>query len=175
MLLTGYTKEIFRAECNPSFESLHCIARLNEDVGAALPYLNAVLGGFSYITDPPSVTFKVHGRLITVHADRIAINALRDEDQAEKILAWLQREINQAWANRDAIAPCYQGTPRPQVMDILKRLPRRAGCRQCGRPSCLAFAAQAAEGVVGAENCPVLDGDALAALKDYLSGFRFDD
>lgn len=45
MLLSGYTKEIFRPECNPGFDSVHCIARLNEDISAVLPYLNAVLGG----------------------------------------------------------------------------------------------------------------------------------
>ena len=45
MLLTGYVKQIFRPTCNPSFESVHCIARLNEDISEALPYLNAMLGG----------------------------------------------------------------------------------------------------------------------------------
>lgn len=66
MLLTGYTKEVFRPECNPSFESVHCIARLNEDVGPVLPYLNAVLGGTQYFSDPPEVMFHHHGRLIKV-------------------------------------------------------------------------------------------------------------
>ncbi len=36
MLLTGYTREIFRPECNPSFQSVHCIAYLNEDVREVL-------------------------------------------------------------------------------------------------------------------------------------------
>jgi len=38
MLLSGYTKNIFRPECNPTFESVHCITQLNEDVGEVLPY-----------------------------------------------------------------------------------------------------------------------------------------
>ena len=29
MLLGSYTKEIFRAECNPGFEALHCFAHLD--------------------------------------------------------------------------------------------------------------------------------------------------
>ena len=49
MLLKSYTKEIFRPECNPSFESLHCIAHLDQDISEALPYLNAELGGFEYL------------------------------------------------------------------------------------------------------------------------------
>ena len=68
MLLKSYHKEIFRPECNNSFQSLHCIAHLDEDIGKALPYLNDVLDGDSYIKEPPSITFKTHGRLITIHA-----------------------------------------------------------------------------------------------------------
>ena len=71
MLLKTYTKEIFRPECNPSFQSLHCIAHLGEDVREALPYLNAVLGGFEYLKDPPAVTFRVQGKIITVHPREI--------------------------------------------------------------------------------------------------------
>ena len=74
MLLKGYTKEIFRPECNPSFQSLHCIAHLDQDVSEALPYLNAALGGFEYLKDPPAVTFRVQGKIITVHPREIAVN-----------------------------------------------------------------------------------------------------
>ena len=45
MLLKGYRKKIFWTECNPSFQSLHCIAHLDEDIREVLPYLNTVLGG----------------------------------------------------------------------------------------------------------------------------------
>jgi|GEM_PF-5826686 len=54
MLLKSYSKEIFRPECNPSFESVHCIANLDQDISAVLPYLNTVLGGFGYLKDPPA-------------------------------------------------------------------------------------------------------------------------
>jgi len=37
MLLFSYRKEIFRAKCNPGFESVHCIANLDQDVGECLP------------------------------------------------------------------------------------------------------------------------------------------
>jgi hypothetical protein len=57
MLLTGYTKDVFRPECNPNFTSVHCIAHLKEDVGAALPYLNTVLGGTQFLKDPPELMF----------------------------------------------------------------------------------------------------------------------
>ncbi len=70
MLLKGYKAEIFNPTCNSYFQSLRCIAHLDEDVGEALPYLNAVLGGDTYIKEPPSVMFKMHGKLVTVHSAR---------------------------------------------------------------------------------------------------------
>ncbi|MCF8145888.1 MAG: hypothetical protein K9N21_18420 [Deltaproteobacteria bacterium] len=45
MLLNGYRKEIFRPKCNPGFESVHCIAHLDQDIGEAFPYQNEELGG----------------------------------------------------------------------------------------------------------------------------------
>ncbi len=101
MLLINYSKEIFRPECNPGFESLHCIAHLDQDISEVLPYLNAVLGGFDYLKDPPAVIFRSQGKLITVHGNKIAINALRDEAEADKILGIAQdatqQEVKQAY------------------------------------------------------------------------------
>jgi len=62
-MLKSYSKEIFRPECNPGFESVHCIAHLDQDISGVLPYLNAVLGGFDYLKDPPAVIFRSHGKM----------------------------------------------------------------------------------------------------------------
>jgi ArsR family metal-binding transcriptional regulator len=43
MLLEEYKIEIFRPEQNPEFESLHCIAHLEQDISDVLPYLNSLL------------------------------------------------------------------------------------------------------------------------------------
>ena len=173
MLLKTYTRDIFRPACNPRFRSVHCIARLDQDVGAALPYLNAELGGFTYTREPPSVTFKIQGRLISVHADRIAINALEDAAEADRILRWLQREINAAWERRGTITPCYTGQPRPGVLDILKKLPR-TNCRECGQPTCMVMAVRLAEGAAAAADCPALAPETARQLDAYLQRFDFD-
>jgi ArsR family metal-binding transcriptional regulator len=170
MLLETYSKEIFRPECNPGFESLHCFAHLEQDVGEVLPFLNAELGGFEYVDDPPSVTFRSQGKIITVHPKMIAVNALKDEAEADKILEWLKREINQAWENRDSIEPSYDSAPRPQVFEILKMLPN-TNCKNCGQPTCMVFAAQAAEGGRWAKDCPELDQERAARLDAYLGKF----
>jgi ArsR family metal-binding transcriptional regulator len=173
MLLKGWTKEITRVECRPESQTVHCIAHLNENIGKVIPYLNAVLGGYSYIKESPSVTFRSQGKLITVHADRIAINANRDAEEAEKILQWLKLEINNAWEKRDEITPSYEAAPTPMPFTILKYLPK-TNCGRCGQPTCLVFASLAVDGGKGAEDCPELTPEQKKGLEEYLGRFRFD-
>jgi len=174
MLLNSYTKEIFRPECNPGFQSVHCIAHLDQDVGEVLPYLNAELGGFEYFNDPPAVTFRIQGKIITIQARKIAVNALKDAEEAEKILQWLKREINEAWDRREEIEPSYEGAPKPKVFEILKLLPGRTGCGKCGQPTCMVFATLVAQGVKGPEDCPELTSEKSRELALYMSGFSLD-
>lgn len=173
MLLKDWTKEISGAACRPEATTVQCVARLGQDVGEVIPYLNADLGGFLFTREPLSVTFRTQGKLITVHPDQISINALRDAEEAEKILCWLQNEINRVWAERDRITPSYEAAPRPQPFQILKYLPK-TNCRKCGCASCMVFAAQAVEGGKGADDCPEISPEMAAGLNKYLSGFRFD-
>jgi ArsR family metal-binding transcriptional regulator len=174
MLLTGYVKRIFRPTCNPSFESVHCIAHLNEDISEALPYLNTLLGGTEYFHDPPEVMFHHYGKIIKVGAREIAINALDDEDEADRMLSWLKDQINEAWANRESIIPKYEGRRKPKLIEILKLLPR-TNCKKCGRPTCMVFAAHVAEGGGrGPEHCPDLSDENREKLTAYLAGYDFD-
>ena len=173
MLLKGYVKEISRPACNPRFQSVHCIAHLQDDIRVVLPYLHAQLGGTEYIREPPSVTFKVHGKLISVYADRIALNALRDETEADKILEWLRREINDIWQRRDTIKPSIASVRKPQILEILKRLPK-TNCGKCGQKTCMVFATLIVEAIKGPEDCPLIDGGDKKALREYLRPFHLD-
>lgn len=174
MLLKTYQTELFRPEMNPEFESLHCIAHLDQDISAVLPYLNAVLGGFEYIKDPPALILKSRGRLIALHARKIAINALQDGDEATQILKWLISEINTTWEKRHEIRPSFKGLPRPNIPEILKRLPK-TNCQRCNEPTCLVFATRLAEGVRSPTDCPDLSAEGKLKLEKYLSGFQFED
>ena len=173
MLLSGYSLEIFRSKCNSGAQTLHCFAHLDDDVGEVLPYLNTVLGGFSYTKEPPSLTLKNSGKLITIHARKIAVNALQDEEQAEKIVAWLHREINSAWENRADIEPSLEGAKQPALLEVLKLLPK-TNCKECGEPTCMVFAVRVIEGAKDHSNCPALSEEKKEALADYLSPFHFD-
>ncbi len=173
MLLTSFTVEFTPADCcRNKGPSLRCLARLDQNVGEALPYLNAVLGGYTYIKEPPSLTFHYsRGILVTVDADSITINCTKNPAEAEEILAWLQREINTAWENRKDMSPRYTAAPWPKPSDILRLLPK-TDCGQCGLSTCIAFASMASQGGKVAKDCPELPPSAQKALTSYLSRFH---
>ena len=173
MLLGGYRLEIFKSKCQAEAEGVHCYIHLEADISEVLPYLNTVLGGFIYTNEPPSLMLKASGKLITFHSRKIAINALRDRNEVEKISAWLQREINDAWENRDKIEPNTESAKQPVLMEIFKLLPR-TNCRECGEPTCLVFASRAVEGVKDQNDCPPISVENNEQLREYLSGFSFE-
>jgi ArsR family metal-binding transcriptional regulator len=173
MLLEGYKMEMFRPKCNHNFQSVHCAAHLDQDISEVLPYLNTVLGGTNYAASPPALTLQAYGKLITLHSREIYVNALQDEEEAEKILKWLQHEINETWDKRRDISPTHKEKPKPQMVQILRLLPR-TNCGECREPTCTVFALRATEGVKGPEDCPGLDSENRTKLEAYLSTFGFD-
>lgn len=173
MLLTRWRKEIFRSKCHAEHESLHCFAHLDQNIAEALPYLNAELDADSFVADPPSLTLKWYGKLVTIHADKIAVNALADEDEADRILLLLQSEINDIWERRAEITPRFKSKDRPQVFEVLRRLPR-TNCRECGQPTCMVFATLVTQGAKGPEDCPPLDENGKRSLEEYLSRFSIE-
>ncbi len=174
MLLSSYTKECVRPECRPESESVHMIAHLDQDISEVIPYLNAALGGFQYIKDPPSVSFKLHGKLIAVYSRKIWVNALTDQAEGEKIVEWLREEINDTWERRGEIHPRFESAPKTKVLEILKLLPK-TNCGECGQPTCMVFATQVAEGGKDSDDCPPLDLERRTKLAKYLGQFEFEE
>ena len=167
MLVESYRKE-FCLPPNPEAKHLRCYAYLDADIGEILPYLNTVLGGYQYYREPPMLTLKFEAKLITLYPQMIAINMVKDEAEAEKILAWLKEEINETWKNQSEIKPSFEVSPRPGILDILKLLPKD-NCQECGLPTCLVFATQVSEGSKVYDDCPKLDEPSRSKLKQYLN------
>ena len=90
MLLKQYTLEIFKSKCQSDAKGVHCFAHLEQDVSDVIPYLNSVLGGFEYLSDPPAVTFRTQGKLMTVHGKKIAEGAKGSQNCPQ--LADMQRD-----------------------------------------------------------------------------------
>lgn len=173
MLLKNYKLEMFRPKCNPNFQSVHCVAKLGSDISEALPYLGTCLGGGQYIKYPPSLTLRMGGKLITLHANEIFLNALNEISEAEKIVEWLKKEINDAWDNKVDIDPMKESPPEPRMIDILRLLPL-TNCKKCGEATCMVFAVKALDGAKGYLDCTDITEANRETLKQYLSSFILD-
>ena len=169
MLLKRYKKEFCRPP-NPEAQHLRCVAYLDEDISDVLPYLNTVLKGFQYIKNPPSLTLKFNGKLITLTSQEIGINIAKDKEEADKILKWLKQKINDTWKKRREIKPSFEVTQKPGILNILKLLPK-TNCQECGQSTCMLFAVSITEGEKSPENCPQLDMQNKITLQNYLNQF----
>jgi hypothetical protein len=67
MLVKAYAKSFVRPP-NPQAPHLRCFAALDADITQVLPYLNTALKGFQYYKEPPSLTLKLPGKLVTLSA-----------------------------------------------------------------------------------------------------------
>jgi ArsR family metal-binding transcriptional regulator len=170
MLIKAYTTSFVRPP-NPTAQHLRCFAALGVDITEALPYLNTALKGYEYLTDPASLTLKLPGKLVTLHPRMIAINIVKDEQEAGEILEWLKREINEVWERRGEIQPSFEVAPEPRVLEILKLLPK-TNCRHCGEATCMVFAVKVGQGQKTPAQCPALDQPNEEKLQTYLRRFR---
>jgi len=76
MLVQEFTDvNIFRPECNFSFETVNVIATFDGDVSPVLPFLNASLGGYAFDSESSTLTIKNGGKLVTIRPHPVAINA----------------------------------------------------------------------------------------------------
>jgi len=139
MFLSDYTLRLVLSDCNPSSQKVNALVDLSEDISEVLPYLNTVLKGLQYNQDEKFLTVKREGRLITFRSRQIAVAKLEDENEARSVLEKLKEIVNATYVNRDHIKPTYDSRPTPRPLDISKLLPGN-NCKECGEPTCMAFA-----------------------------------
>ena len=167
MLWHRYTKEFVRPP-HPEAKHLRCFARLDDDISEVLPYLHTALKGHQYFPDTPSLTLKYQDRLITLYPREIHINIVKDAEEADFILTWLQEAINHTWREKDTIrAELGKPARTPPMLPILKLLPR-TNCRQCGESTCLVFAGMVAAKEKNPADCPAIDPVSKGKLEEYL-------
>jgi ArsR family metal-binding transcriptional regulator len=139
MLLRKYDLKIVLSDCNPSSPKVNAIADLSENISEVLPYLNTVLKALQYHHEDKFLTVKRKGRVITFWPRQIAVTKLEDEKEAREVIEELKEIVNETYANKDRIKPTYTSRPIPRPLDIFKLLPGK-NCKECGEPTCMAFA-----------------------------------
>ena len=155
MLLHKYDLKIVLSECNPSSLKVNALADLSEDISEVLPYLNTALKGLQYYPEEKILTVKKEGRLISFRPRQIALTKLEDENEATVVMEELKRIVNETYANRDHIKPTYTSRPIPRPLDIFKLLPGK-NCKECGEPTCMAFALKLINDELELNQCPLL-------------------
>lgn len=155
MLLRKYDLKIVLSDCNPSSPKVNAIADLSENISEVLPYLNTVLKALQYHHEDKFLTVKRKGRVITFWPRQIAVTKLEDEKEAREVIEELKEIVNETYANKDRIKPTYTSRPIPRPLDIFKLLPGK-NCKECGEPTCMAFALKLVNDEVDWKQCPLL-------------------
>jgi ArsR family metal-binding transcriptional regulator len=122
---------------------IRVIADVSEEIHEVFPYLNATLKGCIYNHAANTLTIRKDHVLITLHALHITLAKIEDENEAEALLSWLRDLINETHEQRSQIEPNYSMAAELKALDLFKLLPG-TNCRQCGEPTCLAFAVKLA-------------------------------
>lgn len=145
----------FIAACMADETRLRFIAQFDRDIAEVMPYLNARLKAAVYTPAIPSLGFPLGHRMITVYGTRLAAGKTDEIVDTWRTMAWAKDLINETWMQRASIEPCTEQKQKPQPLEIFKRLPR-TNCRECGEPTCMAFAARLARGEADLAGCPHL-------------------
>ena len=155
MLLRNYALRVVLSDCNPSSQKVNALVDLSEDISEVLPYLNTVLKGRQYNQEERNLTIKRGGRFITFWPRQIAITKLENENEARAVVEDLKQILNETYERRDQIKPSFTSRPIPRPLDIFKLLPGK-NCKECGEPTCMAFALKLVNDEVKSTQCPLL-------------------
>jgi DNA-binding CsgD family transcriptional regulator/ArsR family metal-binding transcriptional regulator len=127
--------------------------RMEEDIERLFPYINAVAEKAALSLKPPYVRFILDKTLCILYPDRGLATPFEDRAEAESFVDRLVEFLEQIRANAHKITPKHALSQRVSVIEILKLLPK-TNCRECGLPSCLAFAAMLSLQRTSPNRCP---------------------
>jgi len=162
-------------DCLADPTKIRVVAVPSTDLGPALPYLATLLSQAGYNHEAGILTLVYHGRLLTVYRQLVTLAKALNEEDAETVLEWLRRTINQAYEQRNHLAPCLGRRRSSRLLDIYQLLPRD-NCRRCGEATCMALAARLAFGEAHLSRCPRLNETQYASnrlrLAEWLGAER---
>jgi ArsR family metal-binding transcriptional regulator len=105
---------------------------------------------------------------ITFYPDKIMITQVNDTAEGIELLAGIRVLLNQCWDRRDVIQPVTAARRAPRPLDLWSLLPQ-TNCRQCGEPTCMAFACALLLNRQSLENClPLINDSVFAERRDQL-------
>ena len=154
-------------DCLADPNKIRVLAYFSRDVGEVLPYLAALLPQAGYNHEAGIMTLVREGRLLSVYPRTVVLAKALDEEDALAVLEWLKGKINEAYARRSELEPCFMRRRSPRLLDIYRLLPG-GNCRRCGQATCLALAARLAFGEGHVRDCPRLSEPEFARNRALL-------
>lgn len=145
----------FVDQCFADVNKIRLIANHSKDIAPLLPFLNSAVKAAQYNPEVPVLTYKEGVRMISVYRDKIGIAKADDLLDAWLCLKEVKDKIEWVHDHQDDILPNFDVYTPPTALDIYKLLPR-TNCRECGKPTCMAFAAAVANGETELDRCPIL-------------------
>ncbi len=171
MLIEHYNLKVYSPPTDTGVERFSAFAGLSVDISDVLPYLNATLRGAIYRRAANTLTWKKGEYAIVFHASQIAVGNAADYDAGVAEIDGLIELVNRTWEQRAEITPDYEAHQRAPLMAVYRWLPQ-TNCRQCGEPTCYAFAIKLVASQKSVRQCAPLNvpsqTEALLALQDLL-------
>jgi len=154
MLLRNYkVTKVRRNLCNPEWVAV--IGELSADISEVFPYLNAVVKNAVYTPEAQNLNFRIDAGAISLMPREINVGQVTCEEDGIKLLDYVKQLINDTWEKRASITPVYQRKEEIKAKDVLDYLPR-TNCRDCGLPTCFAFAVALLKGQKRLQDCSAL-------------------
>ena len=166
-LIEDYEIQLVEPGCTPGAARWGGLASLPSDISDVFPYLNAVLANAWYDHDNKVLIWREPGQTYAFRPNEIRVAQVHDPSEARQILSVIVDKVNKVWEERDKIIPRFAERKLPAVLDIFKLLPG-TNCKQCGYPTCMAFAADLRQRMTQLEQCAPLSQPEYAENKKKL-------
>lgn len=155
-LITAYRFELVEDHHSPGSGRYGVLITLPEDIGAVLPYLNSMLDDTWYDQANQVLIGSSNGCRYAFRPHEIQIGVIADASTASRSAGEVVDLVNRVWLERDRVVPSSRERKLPTIYALFRLLPRTLCEKQCGYPSCLAFAADLRTGAAALEQCPLL-------------------
>jgi ArsR family metal-binding transcriptional regulator len=163
-LIHSYDMKLATPDCFPGADWYRSVVDLHNDITNVLPYLNAELEGADYNAQAKVLLWKSNGKNYAFRPNEIVIAPIEERDEARRLASEIIQTVNEIWKRKEEIEPNYESKKLPpNVLDIYKILPK-TNCRECGSPSCMAFAAALRNDSAKLTLCPYLSKQDYSVL-----------
>jgi ArsR family metal-binding transcriptional regulator len=166
-LITDYRFELVEDHHSAGSGRYHVRVLVTADISDCFQYLNAVMDDTMYDHENSILIGASNRKRYAFRPHEIQAGMVNDSSDAPPIAAEVVALVNRVWEERSQIAPTTRERQLPTVFSVYQTLPK-TNCRQCGFPTCLAFAGELRNGNVPLENCPPLSEPGYASNREKL-------